>query len=687
MDQGSLQQEHQLFLETLDKVLKRKLEDRILEMIDLPTGKIDRHIQDYILIAKEHGFLDSLEILERIVYEIGDLQISRMIAPQRSRNEPERILEDYLSIGTNLAEIELGLQYKGRQKRIKSGRTDIHAIDRNGKPVTIELKAGEYDSAKVHLQLLKYTGEQDHRVIFVAPEIKPDLYFALKQHVQEGRLSFVKMTRERDSYAFVPIDVDDFPEPEQLQWETRIKPTGPRDIIRIVSASRRNGCSIQGIKSLVDSKNVNVEEQPEDDCLSAEVWFNYPYHIKVMMLCGLIPEERALELVDYYTKPILCAKTLVSHLQDLTHPSKLEQALQNQIKFANQNISKEQAQDFTEFVDDYISKELHPNKKELKALRNHFKIQNLLRKELEFYQIALFKTLSGLRGLSGPERAKEYEGLSTAIVQLTQNNSAQRMLRASKNHVGRKLYHRILRNLRKTLSPDYKEVVSLLIEDKDFTNFALLVEFGKVKVARYHQLQKVDQLLARAYFSFSPDVLKLIDSVEEKIVHTSEPNNQSTKPLIDIATYILQDNMLYKEILRGLYNPKSTAITPPTKISIEFRKELEDIPPHPTHLREEAIRGLSTTILNGNTTYLPDDSHLRILYFMEDVYNSQLEIKQIKGLEETFHKFNFSRKTRKKEDFPSEIKVRNFFDDVTLQYVHKGKVPTKEELGWLYVSS
>ena len=177
-DESQLSQERRQVLQLLNSVLKRKLEDKILEMIDLPKGRTDRHILNYIQIAKEHSFQDSLTILERIVYEIGEAQITRIARAAQPRNEPERALEDYLSQGTHLTEIESGLRYEGRQRRIKSGRTDIHALDKDKKSVTIELKAADYDSAKVHLQLLKYMGEKDQRVIFVAPEIKADLYFA-----------------------------------------------------------------------------------------------------------------------------------------------------------------------------------------------------------------------------------------------------------------------------------------------------------------------------------------------------------------------------------------------------------------------------------------------------------------------------------------------------------------------------
>ncbi|MDD1475140.1 hypothetical protein MEO41_28320, partial [Dolichospermum sp. ST_sed4] len=82
---------------------------------------------------------------------------------------------------------------------------------------------------------------------------------------------------------------------------------------------------------------------------------------------------------------------------------------------------------------------------------------------------------------------------------------------------------------------------------------------------------------------------------------------------------------------------------------------------------------------------LSDDSRLRIEYFVEDILAKGYNGENLRALCDSFSELNFTRRFRHRDDpRPTDTKIRNFFDDVYLGYVLKGKAPTKEELEKLY---
>ena len=75
----------------------------------------------------------------------------------------------------------------------------------------------------------------------------------------------------------------------------------------------------------------------------------------------------------------------------------------------------------------------------------------------------------------------------------------------------------------------------------------------------------------------------------------------------------------------------------------------------------------------------------RIGYFIEDMGQLGLNNTSIKKLRSTFSSFNLYRKLRNRETRPTNLQFRNFFDDVTPQYLRNGKIPTSKELEQCYI--
>lgn len=82
--------------ESVKETLRQRLQERVLEMIDLPRGEVDLELDELMQIAERFGFKDEREILERYSFEtLRDF--TRFKRKKRNRSEKERRLEDFLS--------------------------------------------------------------------------------------------------------------------------------------------------------------------------------------------------------------------------------------------------------------------------------------------------------------------------------------------------------------------------------------------------------------------------------------------------------------------------------------------------------------------------------------------------------------------------------------------------------------
>jgi len=79
---------------------------------------------------------------------------------------------------------------------------------------------------------------------------------------------------------------------------------------------------------------------------------------------------------------------------------------------------------------------------------------------------------------------------------------------------------------------------------------------------------------------------------------------------------------------------------------------------------------------------------LRVGYFVdEDVARYGLSEEQQMKLAEAFSGFKFDRNYRDRNRIPAVMGARNFFDDVGMQFLRKGIVPTSKELAVIYEDS
>jgi len=240
---------------------QRRLEERVLEIAGKGPGRTTPDMIEVLEMAEEMGDKNAVWILREKFAEIGEMQARRSLAMRKNRtrrDEKEKRLENYVE--ANIQAIEQGLEFVGRQDALHSGRTDVTAIDAEGREAVIELKMNGYDPAGVSHQLMKYLGEKDEsRLIFVAPEIRPELYFALKAAKVDDRISFMIVNQDGEDYSFEKFN-GDFGEIQKIDF-TRTKKDSDDDTVEIVRAEKARE---------VTRKRQNLEQKTETPAITQE---------------------------------------------------------------------------------------------------------------------------------------------------------------------------------------------------------------------------------------------------------------------------------------------------------------------------------------------------------------------------------------------------------------------------------
>ena len=111
------------------------------------------------------------------------------------------------------------------------------------------------------------------------------------------------------------------------------------------------------------------------------------------------------------------------------------------------------------------------------------------------------------------------------------------------------------------------------------------------------------------------------------------------------------------------------------------------IPPIRKTQNESKPSPLQNSILAGqNGERFNEDNLARINYFADDAKRLGYSPSQEEALAQEFNHFHLARHLRNRESRPSDLQLRTFFDDLTLNYVSKGIVPTKEDIEKTYKS-
>lgn len=325
-------EEQEEVLRGIKQELKKKLESQLIALIPDVTGiRIHRQLPDFKRIAQEHGFGDALYFIDAMYASIGEIQVDNMLAPVRRIEQLERRLEDWLETQRDLSMIEQGLQFKERQRNVRSGRLDISALDATGKPVIVELKASVPKSEEVYHQLMKYLGEhQDSRVIFSAPEIKPDLFYAITE-THPDRVSFFENKHAGDEYSFRQVtreDIEKLPVSPKLQFKSNFRP--PSDIVGVVKRGKKSRVKLAHSFSAppVSKESVSGEELP---LVSAPLKNNAPIFSnsgKSNDKSLLVPEDEEREPVFYIIKDEAAPEGGLASLPGVTSIQPIRNVLQ-----------------------------------------------------------------------------------------------------------------------------------------------------------------------------------------------------------------------------------------------------------------------------------------------------------------------------------------------------------------------
>jgi hypothetical protein len=264
----------QMIGNVVNGVLRKKLEERVLDIMDHPED-VPEDILDNLKLAKDRGFKDIVSGFNEIFSEVGKIQVERTIQKKKNKiiKRKEKEFQDYLiTHPEKLEELENGLKFLASEKNIRSGRLDIAAKDNELRDTKVELKARDSDSRNNYMQIMKYLNddkEKNGRLFFVAPEIKADLFFALKQQIDSGQIKlFEHNFKGDDNFSFNQIQEDNYEVPREIDWSKRKRKKQDNGLVRVTAAvgqSNGNNDGLNRKKNQEDNldQKIEVKVKPE----------------------------------------------------------------------------------------------------------------------------------------------------------------------------------------------------------------------------------------------------------------------------------------------------------------------------------------------------------------------------------------------------------------------------------------
>lgn len=198
----------------------------------------------------------------------------------------------------------------------------------------------------------------------------------------------------------------------------------------------------------------------------------------------------------------------------------------------------------------------------------------------------------------------------------------------------------------------------------------LYVAFLEAKVKRAKELEKTNSNLGDVYLRFVPSTLEIMN-----VILNNSPGLLSFLTIGSFIGYLKQDQKLYEEIV-GIFRakPEEKHYARPRRVVDKGSAKVAEDP------RRKALRA---SVASGDLQ-LSRDANARIGYFADDVLSLGYDGARLDDLMGTFSDFNLGKVMRKRENRLSDLQFRNFLDDVTLEYVRKGAIPTKADLERLY---
>ena len=218
--------------ELMVPMIRKSLEDVLVQTERLSGGKFHRDLKVFEDIARKFEFSELTERIDEVYKRIGSsIAIKKQEKVEKDRREDD--FEKYMARDNNLEKVESGLRFLNRQHRLKSGRPDLRARDKEEKTVYLELKMNDEDVHSVIREVYRHlNGDKNARVIVVAPEIKPRLFFTFEQFIDNGRLSLYEVeevTRGQD-YRIKRFDSSRLTEEDKTEAEKPLERTRKKKI-------------------------------------------------------------------------------------------------------------------------------------------------------------------------------------------------------------------------------------------------------------------------------------------------------------------------------------------------------------------------------------------------------------------------------------------------------------------------
>ncbi|MBU1201301.1 MAG: DUF91 domain-containing protein [Nanoarchaeota archaeon] len=701
----------------MNSVIQKKLDDKILELIDLAAkNQYDENLENYIKIAKKNNFKSELEML----YEIGcDLALEFLKTnkekktAEQLREQKERNLEDYLVNPVNLAKIEKGLKFEERQAELDSGRIDIRAKDQNNKTVYIELKTG-YDSPKdLFLQIGKYLGasKENDRIFFVAPEIKPEVYYGLKQIDIDNKLSIFLVNENKENYEFKIIGDEHFANQpvKNIQWDKvakvrkeKMEKEKKSTIVKIKGNKNYLKNIMDMNKDDKDNKDDNTPEYlREEEKQKLPDWFNkFTSDYLVKLASGDMEVNQ---------KDVLASEK--KSLKKLILPHKLKSVLREHESHYKWFIH---SKELNELVLEYglLNKKTNNDNKGLLALC-------LAEEIFERYRPGFIDAMKKFSGEIMNIDAKFKGDVDEIITNLEKHyKENEKILQEIKKDKELNKIALGIKSLKNSNSELEDKIVNAYAYNLSFVDARMSNEFMKIKIVRTKKLASICKELALAYL-FWNFVDESLESVgEEKkgkdnMVYIT-PNSLHNLIAIDSHHYASLLNFLKSDreeagvdILEGLdlkvlvpngsdflelkgYVKNIYEIFEDNNLERENIKNEQDNNYVVVNLKEEKYLDIINAVYHTENGFkncmFTNDMKKRVEYFAEDVVGLSLPEERIKLLTDSLKSFKLMRRFRHREDCcnEKELPFRNFFDDIMVNYVRKDKMPGTDDLEKLY---
>jgi hypothetical protein len=657
-------------------VVRKKLEELVLQAMSNP-GHVSPNIFEAIQIARENNYNDIVEGFDEVLREVGEIQVRRTLEKGKNRQirREEKDMQTYFiaNEGEKLGIIEQGLQYQGHEVVTKAGRLDISAKDRSENPVTIELKARDYDSKSVFFQLMKYFNETDEgRLIFVAPEVKPDLFFALREHQKNGRIQFFEVEKNRKDYSVRKVTAKDFSQPKKIEWSRRIRKKGDDGLVRVTAevAKKSKVRSEDGKRNLYEDLN----------------WNNLSDLEKMAVVCGFpLPSTE-----NGYN--LQAPEELYDLLEDL------------KIGSAKTRLSRNPTQREIDFSVETLAKKF-PNQIKEGIDLSHKIAADLNRKGGVIDCVSAFIQYLGLFDgtESSGELTRSEDGGSFTVSMTLENRNfligvlAAQMDKSYGSVVNSKDFTKFKRLLfkmgKKARDERVKHSLGILVNSMNLGNIASLKRFIEFKGARAHYLAMLDEKLSYIYLADHPNLIKELkhvpneDSVRDIVRKIrSYDTGKGTVPFRseDIEDFMTFDNILYGQIVSLIQSFSGEKPSNSEKKSEQIVVSNVEEKPATSHVRlmtisdKSKISSRSYTLrdlTNGKKLSHPsEDMRLAAEYFADEVLNN--------GNYNALQKERLAKAISQSRWYERELgdqQILNFFGDLRV-YATKGEVPSRKDI-------